>query len=94
MYGEEVELCYRLKKNTPNNQVWYLIGPQIIHLGGASATNRLDPILNEYRGVLSFFKKHRPSWQYSIVILLLKINALIRSMIHLSPIYLEACSKI
>jgi len=94
MYGEEVELCYRIQKNTPNNQVWYLIGPQIIHLGGASATSRLDPILNEYRGILSFFKKHKPLWQYSIVRLLLKINALIRAIIHLSPIYLQACSKI
>jgi len=94
MYGEEVELSYRIKQATPNNQVWYLIGPQIIHLGGASATSRLDPILNEYRGVLSFFKKHKPLWQYSIVRLLLKINALIRAIIHLSPIYLQACSKI
>lgn len=94
MYGEEVELCYRIRKNTTNNQVWYLIGPQIIHLGGASATSRLDPILNEYRGIISFFKKHKPKWQYPLVKLLLKINALIRAIIHLSPIYLQACSKI
>ena len=94
MYGEEVELCYRIQKITPSNQVWYLIGPQIIHLGGASATSRLDPILNEYRGILSFFKKHKPLWLYSVVRLLLKINALIRAIIHLSPIYLQACSKI
>lgn len=94
MYGEEVELCYRIKNITPNNQVWYLIGPQIIHLGGASATSRLDPILNEYKGIISFFKKHKPLWQYPIVKLLLRINALIRAIIHLSPIYLKACSKI
>ncbi len=94
MYGEEVELSYRIKKSTPNNQVWYLIGPQIIHLGGASATSRLDPILNEYRGILSFFKKHRPLWQYPIVRLLLKINAFTRFVIHFSPTYLQACSKI
>lgn len=94
MYGEEVELCYRIQKVTPNNQVWYLIGPQIIHLGGASATSRLDPILNEYRGILSFFKKHKPLWLYPIIKFLLKINALIRSIIKRSPIYLQACSKI
>lgn len=94
MYGEELELLYRLQKITPNNQVWYLIGPQIIHLGGASAQSRLDPILNEYRGFLSFFKKHQPKWQYPIVKFLLKTNALIRSIIHFSPIYLQACSKI
>lgn len=94
MYGEEVELSYRIKQVTPNNQVWYLIGPQIIHLGGASAKNRLDPILNEYRGILSFFKKHRPAWQYPIVKGLLKINAFTRFVIHFSPTYLQACSKI
>ena len=94
MYGEEVELAYRIAKITPNNQVWYLVGPQIIHLGGASATNRLDPILNEYQGILSFFKKHRPSWQYPIAKFMLKINAFSRSVIHFSPIYLQACSKI
>ena len=94
MYGEELELSYRIHHSTPNNQVWYLVGPQIIHLGGASAVNRLDPILNEYRGFLSFFKKHRPKWQYPVVKFLLKTNALIRSVIHFSPTYIQACSKI
>jgi len=94
MYGEEVELANRIKQATNNNQVWYLIGPQIVHLGGASAKNRLDPILNEYRGILSFFKKHRPSWQYPLVRGLLKINAFTRFIIHFSPTYLQACSKI
>jgi GT2 family glycosyltransferase len=94
MYGEELELSYRISQATKQNQVWYLIGPQIIHLGGASAVNRMDPILNEYRGFISFFKKHRPSWQVPIVRCLLKINAFIRFIIRRSPMYLEICSKI
>ena len=94
MYGEELELSYRLQKSTKNNQVWYLVGPQIIHLGGASAINKIDPILNEYQGILSFFQKHKPKWQTKVVKSLLKINAIIRSVIHLSPIYLKVCSKI
>jgi len=94
MYGEELELSYRIKSATKQNQVWYLIGPQIIHLGGASAVSRMDPILNEYRGFISFFKKHKPHWQLPIVRLLLKINALIRFIIKRSPMYLEICSKI
>jgi hypothetical protein len=94
MYGEELELSYRIYQNTKQNKVWYLIGPQIIHLGGASAVNRMNPILNEYRGFVSFFKKHRPSWQLPIVRFLLKINALIRFIIRRSPMYLEICSKI
>lgn len=94
MYGEELELSYRIKKSTKQNQVWYLVGPQIIHLGGASAKNKLDPILKEYQGILSFFKKHRPNWQYPIVRGLLKLNAFSRFIIHFSPTYLQACSKI
>jgi N-acetylglucosaminyl-diphospho-decaprenol L-rhamnosyltransferase len=94
MYGEELELSYRIHQNTKQNQVWYLIGPQIIHLGGASAVNRMDPVLNEYRGFVSFFKKHRPHWQLPIVRLLLKINALVRFIIRRSPMYLRVCSKI
>lgn len=92
MYGEEVELSYRIKKCTPNNQVWYLVGPQIIHLGGASATSRLNPILNEYLGIISFFKKHKPKYQATLVKLFLKINALLRSFIK--PIYKEAFDKL
>lgn len=94
MYGEEVELSYRIKKTNKENQVWYLIGPQIIHFGGASATSKIDPVLNEYKGILAFFKKHKSPTQYQTVRLLLKFNAFIRSIIYLSPIYREACSKI
>ena len=94
MYGEELELSYRICQATKQNQVWYLIGPQIIHLGRASTINQIDPILNEYRGFISFFKKHRPHWQIPIVRFFLKINALIRFIIRRSPIYLEICSKI
>jgi len=94
MYGEELELAYRIKQITPHNKVQYLIGPQIIHLGGASAISKLDPIVNEYMGILSFFKKHKSKFQYQIVKILLKINALTRAIIHFSPLYLKACSKI
>jgi len=101
MYGEEVELSYRLKKDNPESQTWYLIGPQIIHLGGASSQNRLDPILNEYLGILTFFKKHKKQWQYKIAKNLIKFNALSRSVIYFirgntktASLYLQTCSKI
>jgi GT2 family glycosyltransferase len=101
MYGEEVELCYRLKKNTKNNQIWYLIGPQIIHLGGASAVSRFNPIFNEYQGVISFFKKHKPFYQTFLVKYILKINAFLRSIFYYlvnkketASFYQQACQKI
>ena len=92
MYGEELELCYRLHLASPNSECWYLVGPQIIHLGGASAKSALDPIIREYTGIISFFKKHRPSWQLPLVKILLKVNACLRSIIN--PVYKQVCSKI
>lgn len=100
MYGEELELSYRIKKQHPQLQTWYLIGPQIIHLGGASAESRLDPILNEYLGIHSFFKKHKPDYQAHLVRFLLKTNARLRAIIFTilrSPkasLYQTACSKL
>ncbi|HRT39980.1 MAG TPA: glycosyltransferase family 2 protein [Candidatus Woesebacteria bacterium] len=85
MYGEEVELAYRLKQITTNNQIWYLVGPQIIHFGRASAADQSQPILNEYRGVLAFFKKHKPYYQFVIAQFLIKTNAWLRSLIR--PVY-------
>lgn len=101
MYGEEVELSYRIKKQFPNSQTWYLVGPQIIHLGGASAKNKIDPILNEYLGILAFFKKHKNQRLYQLIKVLIKINAFSRSIIYSirgnkisASLYLQTCSKI
>ncbi len=80
MYAEELEWCYRIKQAFPKKQIWYLIGPQVIHLGGASATGNQAKLLNEYMGILFFFKKHRSSTSYKIARYLLKINAYIRSI--------------
>lgn len=60
MYGEEYEMAYRIFKKYPELQTWYLVGPQIIHLGGASAVNKRDPIEREFQGVMTFFKLHKP----------------------------------
>jgi len=85
MYGEEYEYQYRMHLSFPQSQVWYLIGPQIIHLGGASALTKTDPIIREYEGVLGFFAKHKPKYQVKIVKFLLKINSFLRSLIN--PLY-------
>lgn len=64
MYGEEMEWAYRLRLVFPDSQAWYLVGPQIIHLGGASAKNKSDPLLQEYLGVISFLKNTAPPGNY------------------------------
>lgn len=92
MYGEEVEWAYRMHLALPQSQSWYLVGPQIIHLGAASAKQKSDPLLREYQGVISFFQKHRPNWQLPLLKFFLKINAALRSLIN--PSYTNLCSKI
>lgn len=92
MYGEEVEWAYRMHQALPQSQTWYLVGPQIIHLGGASAIKRSDPIVREYTGVIAFFERHRPKWQTTLVKKILKINAFLRSLVV--PIYKEVCQRI
>ena len=92
MYAEDLEWCYRIKLAFPKKQIWYLIGPQVIHLGGASATDNQAKLLNEYMGILFFFKKHKSNISYKIAGLLLKINAYIRSLFN--PAYKNLWQKI
>jgi GT2 family glycosyltransferase len=101
MYGEELELSYRITKNNPKTETWYLIGPQIIHIGGASAINKIDPIVNEYLGIISFFKKHKSKFEWKTIRYLLIFNAFLRSIIYsilgkkeVAFLYKKACSKI
>ncbi len=81
MYGEELELSYRIKKQYPQLQTWYLVGPQIIHIGRASSPNKKLPIEKEYQGFTTFFKKHHPH-QLFLVQLLLTLNRILRQSIY------------
>ena len=82
MYAEELEWFYRLKKAFPESQIWYLVGPQVIHLGGASSADKSTITARESSGILAFFIKHRPSWQIPLVRLLLIVNSFLRREIY------------
>jgi len=74
MYMDEVEWCYRIKR--AGFKVMFYPGAEIVHLGGGSSkTGRKSPILNIYRGLLYFYKKHYPSWQLPILRTMLKLKA-------------------
>jgi GT2 family glycosyltransferase len=74
MYMDEVEWCYRIKKG--GWKVMFYPGAEIIHIGGASSkTGRKEPILNIYRGLVYFYKKHYPGWKLSILQIMLKLKA-------------------
>lgn len=77
MYGEEMEMCRRISKKFPQLSCWYLVGPQIIHLGGASSKSKKQVLSREKQGIRSFFKKHYPRWQLPVVDTFLKINDLL-----------------
>ncbi len=81
MYGEEMELFYRLHLAFPHLQVWYLVGPQIIHISRASSPQKKLPYTQEHQGIITFFTKHKPS-QLFIIRLLLSINKFLRFTIY------------
>lgn len=98
MYVEDMDYCYRVKKAGWN--IVYNPNESIIHLGGASSTKEF-PLISEFRGILTFYKKHKPAWQYPLVKLLLKTGALLRIGIlgilkgpHIGKIYAKAFQAI
>jgi len=74
MYGEEMEMCYRIHLLYPKLQLWYLVGPQIIHLGGASSTSKQIIYDREYDGIRAFFRMHRSSLEQRLLTHLISIN--------------------
>jgi GT2 family glycosyltransferase len=74
MYMDEVEWAYRIKK--AGFKIVFYPGAEITHLFGASSkTGRQDPILNIYRGLLYFYKKHYSPSQLVILKIMLKLKA-------------------
>lgn len=81
MYGEEMELFYRLRQKYSHLQVWYLVGPQIIHIGRASSPQKSLPYSREHEGIVTFYSKHKPN-QLFIIKTLLSINKFLRQTIY------------
>lgn len=79
MYGEEMEWCYCIKK--AGYKVIYTPEAKIVHLKGASTKDKEGGILEEFGGVIYFYKKHKPAWQLPLLRLILKSGALLRIVI-------------
>lgn len=79
MYAEELELCYRIKKE--GFKVVYQNTPSIIHLGGSSSGGSRLGITQEIKNLLYFYKKHKPAWQLPIVKLLFITGSTLRFII-------------
>ena len=72
MYIEDMELCYRVQKAGYG----VLINPQVrvTHLGQGSS-NKTFAILNIFKGLLYFYKKHKSKVEYKVVKLMLRSKA-------------------
>lgn len=90
MYAEDVEYCLRAKKG--GWEVWYIPQTSIVHIGSASSKGnsvkfsgkslgKEKGILGEFDGLKRFHKKYYPSWQYPLLVMVLKLAAFLRILV-------------
>lgn len=73
MYMEEIEFLYRAKQK--GYATFFVPNARFIHTGAASSGDRKKPVINIYKGILYFYKKHRSIIEQRLVIWLLKMKA-------------------
>lgn len=76
MYGEEVEWCFRIKRN--GFRIVYTPGAETYHLKGGSSVGHHAGIIAEFRTLLYFYKKHKPFWQLPVLRFFLLSGAWLR----------------
>lgn len=72
MYFEDVDLCFRARKE--GFLTYFYPNVTTIHVGQGSSS-RTFAIVNIYRGLIYFYKKHMPNWQTNMIKLLLNLKA-------------------
>ena len=76
LYMEEVDLLYRAKKK--GYEVIFYPSAHVVHVGaGSSASGIQTPILNIYKGLLYFYRKHYGKRKLRFLKLLLKAKAML-----------------
>ncbi len=79
MYVEEVDWCTRVKKT--GFKVAFDPSASTVHLKGASTRRGQAGIIEEFQGLVYYFKKHGSGWQIPILRLFLRVGALARVLI-------------
>lgn len=74
MYMDEVEFLFRARKRGYETYVYP--DARFTHTGAASSGSRKTPVLNIYRGLLYFYKKHRNPFALAILRAVLAVKAL------------------
>lgn len=73
MYMEDQELCYRAKK--AGYKTYYYPFLSLLHKERGSS-NRTFAIIHIYEGILHFYSKYKPKWQYKLAKSLLFLKAI------------------
>jgi hypothetical protein len=96
MYMEDVELCFKAKKK---GFLTYFYPEISLYHKELGSSNRAFAILNIYRGILFFYKKHKSGFEYLIAKFMLKSKALVLKILgkllknkYLEETYSEALS--
>src|SRR3989344_8468693 len=74
MYIEDMELCYRAKKE---GFLTYFYPDIKLEHRQEGSSSRQFAIKNIYKGILYFYKKHKPYWQYYLAKALLNTKAVV-----------------
>lgn len=74
MYVEDMEFCYRVKR--AGNKVYFFPDVKVYHKEHGSSS-RTFAVVNIYRGIMYFYKKHKSKIEYRIVSFFLWLKALI-----------------
>lgn len=74
MYMEDMEFCFRVKRR--GFQTLFFPDIKIVHRELGSS-NRSFAVNQIYKGILYFFRKHKPYWQYLIIKFLLIAKAIV-----------------
>jgi GT2 family glycosyltransferase len=72
MYMEDMELCFRAKQK--GYTTYFYPSTKVIHAAQGSS-NRTFAIVNIYHGILYFYWKYMPHWQFFLIQWLLRIKA-------------------
>ena len=80
MYVEEVELCYRINKK--GYKVFYTPHSQLTHSKGASSSTKSEAgLIEEFKGLIYFYNKHKPGWQLPVLKGLIICGILLRIVV-------------
>lgn len=79
MYGEDVELCIRIKK--AGLKVLLIHDAEIVHAQHKSTGNSIRSIVGEIDGLLYIWKKHFPSWQMPVLKIILSFGTWLRILL-------------